>query len=186
MTDGAQPVFFFDLADPHCYLAAEQVLSALPELAEWLPVTGAALAIAPGEPDWPSIAQRADELGLMEFRPPAAWPPDPEPAALACTFAKAGGRTVSFAQALMRQQFAAGRDISELDTVLLAAAAAEIHPTAVIKGISLRATRSALDRTVDRARAAGVRALPAVVWREATFAGPDALALAAAAMAGTR
>ena len=46
MGDGAQPVFFLDLADPHCYLAAEQVLRALPELAEWLPVTGVALGIA--------------------------------------------------------------------------------------------------------------------------------------------
>jgi len=63
MPDGAQPVFFFDLADPHCYLAAEQVLGALPELAEWLPLTGAGLGIAPAEPDWGSVARRADELG---------------------------------------------------------------------------------------------------------------------------
>ena len=183
MSDGAQPVFFLDLADPDCYLAAERVLRALPELAEWLPVTGAGIGLAPPRPDWDGIAARVRALGLLEFRRPPSWPPDPELAALACTFAKAGGRTVSFAQALMRQQFAAGRDIGELDTVLLAAAAAEMHPAAVIKGIELRATRSALARATDQAGAAGVSALPAIVWRGETFAGPEALELAAVAMA---
>jgi 2-hydroxychromene-2-carboxylate isomerase len=183
MDDGAQPVFYLDLADPHCYLAAERVLTALPELAEWQPVLGRELGAMATEPDWTAIEEQARELGLLAFRPPPAWPPDPEPAALACTFAKAGGRTVGFAQALMRQQFAAGRDIGETDTVLIAAAAAEMHPAAVIKGMGLRATRNALAAAIARARADGVTELPAIAWRGEAFAGRNALQLAAVAMA---
>ena len=44
------------------------------------------------------------------------------------TFAKQTGRTVSFALAAFRQAFAAGRDLSDPDNVLIAAAACELHP----------------------------------------------------------
>ena len=51
----------------------------------------------------------------------------------AATFAKQTGRTVSFALAAFRQAFAAGRDLSDPDNVLIAAAACELHPRAVLK-----------------------------------------------------
>ncbi len=182
----AEPArFVFDCTDPDCYLAGERVLRALPELAEWVPVNGRVLGLRPVA-DRMRIAARVAELGLLELRWPAGWPPDPAPAALAATFAKAGGRTVAFAQALMRQGFAAGRDLGGLETVLIAAAAAEMHPKAVTRGMELRATRTALTGAHELARAAAVRALPAIVWRGQTFAGPDALGAAASAMSGAR
>jgi 2-hydroxychromene-2-carboxylate isomerase len=182
-----QPRFYVDLTHPDCYLAGERVLRVLPELAEWVPVVGAELG-APGfDPaEQPRIATRVAELGLLGLRWPPVWPPDPWPAALTCTFAKTGGRTVSLAQALMRQAFAGGRDPGELDTVLIAAAAAEMHPTAVMKAIELRGTRQRLAAAHAQAQADGVRDLPAISWRGEVFAGPAALESAAAAMAGTR
>ncbi len=81
---------------------------------------------------------------------------------LAATYAKRVGRAVAFSLAAFRQAFAGGRDLGDRDTVLIAAAACEMHPTAVLKGISLRSVREALKRAGARARAAGVESLPAI------------------------
>jgi 2-hydroxychromene-2-carboxylate isomerase len=70
---------------------------------------------------------------------------------------------VAFSLAAFRQAFAGGRDLSERDNVLLAAAACEIHPSAVIKGAELRGTRERLAAAEAEARAAGVRGTPALV-----------------------
>ena len=61
---------------------------------------------------------------------------------LVATYAKQTGRVVAYSLAAFRQAFAAGRDLGERDTVLIAAAAAEMHPAAVIKGAELRGTRA--------------------------------------------
>jgi hypothetical protein len=42
--------------------------------------------------------------------------------------------------------------------VLIAAAACEMHPAAVVKGAALRSTRERLERATAEAAAAGVRA----------------------------
>jgi 2-hydroxychromene-2-carboxylate isomerase len=81
---------------------------------------------------------------------------------LAATYAKQIGRGVAFSLAAFRQAFAAGRDLSERDNVLIAAAACEMHPAALVKGAELRGTREALAANTERARADGVRTLPAV------------------------
>ena len=82
---------------------------------------------------------------------------------LAATYAKRIGRAVAFSLAAFRQAFAGGRDLGDSDTVLIAAAACEMHPTAVLKGIELRSTAEALAEATERARLDGVSALPAVV-----------------------
>jgi 2-hydroxychromene-2-carboxylate isomerase len=79
------------------------------------------------------------------------------------TYAKQIGRAVAFSLAAFRQAFAAGRDLSERDNVLIAAAACEMHPAAVIKGAELRGTLERLEAATAEARAAGVRDVPAVV-----------------------
>jgi hypothetical protein len=68
--------------------------------------------------------------------------------------------------------------------VLLAAAACEMHPVAVLKGAQLRATAASLRRSGERARAAGVTALPAITLGDALYTGPDALDRAVAAALG--
>jgi 2-hydroxychromene-2-carboxylate isomerase len=99
---------------------------------------------------------------------------------LVATYAKQGGRVVAYSMAAFRQAFAAGRDLGERDTVLLAAAAAEMHPAAVIKGAELKGTRRRLDEATAAARAAGVRDVPAVRIGERVFHGDESLEAAAA------
>jgi 2-hydroxychromene-2-carboxylate isomerase len=95
---------------------------------------------------------------------------------LAATYAKQVGRAVAFSLAAFRQAFAGGRDLGDLNTVLIAAAACEMHPTAVLKGIELRSVTDALARATARAGAAGVRGLPAIETDGKVFEGPAALA----------
>jgi 2-hydroxychromene-2-carboxylate isomerase len=153
-----QPVFYYDLGNPACYLMAEQIGAALPEPAEWEPVHFS----SGGEIDRGAIEQRAAELGLQSIRWPAQWPPDTRAAMLATTYAKQIGRTVAFSLAAFRQAFAGGRDLGDENTVLIAAAACEMHPAAVLKGIALRSTVAALEGAGERARTAGVEAVPAI------------------------
>jgi hypothetical protein len=47
--------------------------------------------------------------------------------------------------------------------VLIAAAACEMHPAAVVKGAELRGTRERLEAATADARAVGLREVPAVV-----------------------
>jgi 2-hydroxychromene-2-carboxylate isomerase len=185
-TEPPQPLFLLDLTDPWSYLAAERINSTLSVVPEWEPViaaeAGAELAAVS---DRDGFAAAAAEAALLPLR----WPPvdggDARLAALAGAFAKGGGRAVAFALALLRQQFAGGRAPDEA-TVLLAGAACEIHPAAVLKGITLRATADRLQRAHVRARELSVPRLPAVAVGDAVFAGPDCVERAAVALTPTR
>jgi len=177
-----QPVFFYDLGHPGCYLAAERINAALGVVPEWEPVVAAELAIGHVEPDLATIAAQAEALGLQPLRWPSGWPPDTRTAVLAATYAKRGGRAVAFSLAAFRQAFAGGRDLGEESTVLIAAAACEMHPAAVVKGIALRSVHAALEHALARATAAGVRDLPAILAGGELFTGPVAVEEAAAAM----
>jgi 2-hydroxychromene-2-carboxylate isomerase len=159
--------FYFDLASPVAYLAAERVNHVLGEVPEWVPVRfdsvgpfRCAEEVAAYQED---VERAARAQALQPVRWPDPFPADSEWAMLAATYAKQIGRAVAFSLAAFRQAFAAGRDLSDRDNVLLAAAACEMHPTAVIKGAELRGTRERLTAATDEARAAGVRDVPAVV-----------------------
>jgi 2-hydroxychromene-2-carboxylate isomerase len=182
----APPIFFYDLGDPECYLVAEQITAALGVVAEWEPVLAEDLGLPAREADPESLTARAAALGLQPLRWPAVWPPDARRAMLAATYAKRTGRAVSFTLAAFRQEFAAGRDISQLDTVLIAAAACEMHPSAVIKALDLRSVREALAAATSRAAAAEVAGLPAIQIDGRLFAGPRALETAVMTVGAVR
>jgi 2-hydroxychromene-2-carboxylate isomerase len=167
LTD-AQPVFYYDLGSPACYLVGEQLGGTV----EWEPVLGGTQA----EPDRIRIEQLAGEFGLQPIRWPVVWPPDSRVAMLAATYAKQIGRAVAFSLAAFRQAFAGGRDLGDRDTVLIAAAACEMHPSALLKAIEMRSVGDALARADARARAAGVNSLPAIHVGDELFEGPQALA----------
>lgn len=177
--EAAQPVFYYDLGSPACYLAAEQIMSALPIVPEWEPVVAAA---GDAEVDRDLVQRQAAVLGLQRLRWPAQWPPDSSFALLAATYAKRVGRAVAFSLAAFRQAFAAGRDLGDRDTVLIAAAACEIHPTALLKGVGLRSVSHALEQAGRRAEAAGIRSLPAIQVGSDVFAGPELIDRAARAL----
>jgi len=170
-----QPVFFFDLGSPAGWIVAERILTALPEMAEWVPVHYGADA----DPDWDAVAAAA----AMPLRRPAAWPPDTGAIMRAATFAKGGGKGVGFAQAAFRQAYAAGRDLGDAQTLFLAGAASEIHPAAVERAITLRGTAATLAAATEAARAAGVERTPAIVRGDKVWSGPGCLDAATAALA---
>jgi 2-hydroxychromene-2-carboxylate isomerase len=168
-TDAA---FYFDLASPLAYLAAEQVLHTVPGACEWQPVLACEL---PGAESFESFRCREDEdvfrlnverraraLGLQELRWPEPFPFDSALAMRAATYAKSIGRTVAFAQAAFRQAFAGGRSLAETDNVLIAAAACEMHPSAVLKALELESVAKQLAETTSAAVAAGVTDVPAI------------------------
>ena len=149
------------------YLAAERVNQVLGEVPEWVPVRLGEVGpfrcqeeVAAYRED---VERAAARQQLQALRWPDPFPADSEWAMLAATYAKQIGRAVAFSLAAFRQAFAAGRDLSERDNVLLAAAACELHPAAVIKGAELRGTRGRLETATQEARAAGVRDVPAVL-----------------------
>jgi 2-hydroxychromene-2-carboxylate isomerase len=181
-----QPVFYYDLGSPQCYIVAELIMSTLPVVPEWEPVL--LDQVTPGQRavNREVIDTRARELGLQPLRWPSRWPPDAMMAMLAATYAKQIGRAVAFSLAAFRQAFAAGRDLGDEDTVLIAGAACEMHPTALLKGVALRSVAVALDSAAGRAREAGVRSLPAIEVDGEAFEGEDGLHRAARALeAGT-
>jgi 2-hydroxychromene-2-carboxylate isomerase len=194
--------FYFDLASPLAYLAAERILPALPGPCEWQPVLASELRRDERE-DQPGggrateawrreheresfredIARGAAALGLQRLRWPEPFPFDSTLAMRVATYAKSIGRTVPFAQAAFRQAFAGGRDLSQLDNVLIAAAACEMHPAAVTRGAELRSVAEQLSSTTGQAREAGVTEVPAIAIDGRLFTGERAVEqmLAAAA-----
>jgi 2-hydroxychromene-2-carboxylate isomerase len=181
-----QPVFYYDLGDPECYLVAERIMSELTVVPEWEPVLTVLTATPGRETDREGIERRARDFGLQPLRWPDRWPPDSRTAMLAATYAKQIGRAVAFSLAAFRQTFAGGRDLGDESTVLLAAAACEMHPTAVLKGLSTKSVQSGLDRAGERARAAGATALPAIGVGEALWQGRDCIERAEAALGVSR
>jgi 2-hydroxychromene-2-carboxylate isomerase len=177
--------FYFDLASPLAYLAAERILHTMPVATEWLPVLAREL---PGAESFEAfrcrddeeifrmeLERRAAELGLQALRWPDPFPFDSALAMRVTTYAKSIGRVVAFAQGAFRQAFAGGHSLGETDYVLIAAAACEMHPSAVLKGAALRSIREQLLATTVAAATAGVRDVPAVRVGERVFHGERAL-----------
>ena len=181
-----QPVFYYDLGSPLCYLLAERIMADLPVVPEWEPVLAVDLGIQEPEPDREALERLVDERRMQPLRWPPQWPPEARTAALAATYAKHIGRAVAFSLACFRQTFAGGRDLGDESTVLIAAAACEMHPSAVLKGIGLRSVTTGLQQATARARAAGVTQLPAIGVGPRTFTELEQAAEALAGEPGAR
>jgi 2-hydroxychromene-2-carboxylate isomerase len=183
--------FYFDLSSPEAYLAAERILQLLPAPAEWQPVLASEL---PGAEHANSlrredeqgfrerIARRAQELRLQPLRWPDPFPFDSELAMRVATYAKSIGRTVPFAQAAFRQAFAGGHSLSETDHVLIAAAACEMHPAAVLRGAELHSVKRELATATATAASSHIIDVPAIRVGERVFLGERAVEDAAAHM----
>jgi 2-hydroxychromene-2-carboxylate isomerase len=174
----AQPRFVFDVGSAECWLVAERVLHDLPELAEWWPAHG----LADGALARAELERRAVDRGLSPRWPPAL--SDTRRTMLAAVYAKQIGKTVAFCLAAFRQAYAGGRDPGEETTALLAGAAAEMHPTAILRAVETRTVGRALDDATAFAVQAGVTTVPAIVTPQGqVFTGDDGIAAAAAALA---
>lgn len=184
-------VFYYDFSSPYSYLAAERISGLFAEAGaeqpEWKPISFGHLLAAIERRPWSwegdrsahfaEIQRRADERGLPEVLYPDGWPRETWSVlpARAATYAKETGRVVSFSLAAFRQHFAAGRDLSDLDNVLIAAAACELHPNAVAKGVETTSVKDALRAATDEALERGVEGIPTVAVGDELFWGDDRL-----------
>ena len=196
----AAACFYYDLGSPYAYLAAERISGLFTEAEleqpEWQPILLGGLFQRFGRGSWAETPARAEGMAEIERRaaayglPPVAWP-QPWPgntlvAMRVATFAKQTGRAVSFSLAAFRQAFAAGRDLTDADNVMIAGAACELHPRALLKAVETDVVKGALREATDRAGDLGVEGVPAVVVGEEVFWGDDRLeeAVEAARRAG--
>jgi 2-hydroxychromene-2-carboxylate isomerase len=192
------PVFYYDLGSPYAYLAAERVnglfveATGLPPV--WQPILLGGLFARFGRDSWANGLDRAEGLREVERRassyglPPIAWP-EPFPgntlyAMRVATFAKEIGKAVSFASAAFRQAFAGGRDLTDPENVMIAAAACELHPRAVEQAASRDPIKARLREATEEAGDSGVRGVPSLLVGDEVFWGDDRIEDAIEAAAG--
>ena len=194
---GETATFYFDLASPYAYLSAERISSVFEDAGapppEWQPILLGALFKRFGRSSWgvgpdreagmAECERRAQAYGLPPFRWPDPWPGNSLWAMRAATFAKELGRVVSFSLAVYRQEFAAGRDVTEPDNVMIAAASSELHPRSLQTAVARDAIKGRLRSATDDAGDRGVFGVPAVLVGDEVFWGDDRLEDAAAAAA---
>jgi 2-hydroxychromene-2-carboxylate isomerase len=185
MAENDRPTFYFDLGSPYAWLAAERIQHVLPVTPVWQPILLGGIWQQTGGRSWATtdkrdagmreVEQRAKRYGLLPVKWPETWPNNGLHAMRAAIFAQQAGRTVAFALAAFRQAFAGGKDLSDVDNVLIAAAACELHPNAVLKGIETRSIKDRLKVATREAYNRGVRGVPSVVVGDEVFWGDDRL-----------
>ena len=194
---GTRAAFYYDFSSPYSYLAAERISGVFAEAGaeqpEWQPISFGHVLQATGRRPWSfeddrsadleEIQRRADERGLPKVLYPEGWPIENYSLtpARAAIYAKESGRVVAFSLAAFRQVFAAGRDLSDPDNVLIAAAACELHPNAVLKGIETASVKTRLKEATAEALERGVEGIPTVAVGNELFWGDDRLEEAAKA-----
>jgi 2-hydroxychromene-2-carboxylate isomerase len=178
-----QPTFYYDLGSPYAWLAAERIHQVLPVVAVWQPILLGGIWQRSGGGSWArterreegmrEIERRAANYGLLAVKWPDDWPSNTLAAMRAAVFAQQAGRAVAFSLAAFRQAFAAGRDLGEIDNVLIAAAACELHPNAVVKGIETKSIKDKLRAATDEALELGVEGIPTIAVGDRLFWGDD-------------
>jgi 2-hydroxychromene-2-carboxylate isomerase len=196
-----RPVFYYDFSSPYSYLAAERIGGAFAERGVrqpvWRPISFGFViraidkvpwSVGPGrEEGMREVERRAAERGLPPVRWPDGWPVESYSLTPLRTavYAEQAGRIVSFSLAAFRQAFAAGRDLSDVDNVLLAAAACELHPRAVLKAIESQSIKDRLRKGTEEAIERGVTGVPTIAVGDELFWGDDRLEEAAEAVRGS-
>ena len=191
MAELSRATFYYDFSSPYAYLAAERIsglfAEAKVEQPDWRPISFGHVLRHTGRRPWSfgedrgadfaEIQRRAEERGLPEVLYPQGWPVENYSLnpLRAATYAKESGRIVSFSLATFRQVFAAGRSMDDVDNVLIAAAACELHPNAVLKGMETRSVKDALRVATEEAIELGVEGIPTVAVGGELFWGDDRL-----------
>jgi 2-hydroxychromene-2-carboxylate isomerase len=193
MPDGDQPVFYYDFNSPYAWLAAERVNHVMPTPPVWRPISFSHVLKHNQRLPWSltdereagiqEIERRAKERGLPELRWAEGWPASTVPMAglRAATFAAEIGKSISFSLAAFRQTFLAGRPMNELDNVLIAGAACELHPNAIKAALERESVKQKLTDATNEAIERGVEGVPTVAVGDELFWGDDKLEAAARA-----
>lgn len=170
--------FFFDLASPFSYLAAERV-ERLFGTVTWTP------AALPPAGTSPTCLRSQAEARAKELRLPLVWPerwPAPVPTAMrAAGRAGAEGRSAAFALAALRLAFCGGYDLEEPAVLAEALAAAAMEGEVAVD----ERADAAVAVVSRRLLAAGVIRLPTVRVHDVLYWGEERLEQAAAAARAT-
>lgn len=178
---GAGHRLFFDIGSPYAWVIAERASTAFPA-AEWIPVCQPDVDDGPlWDGDQERIIDLAQKFGLIAPRfnddRMNLTIADSRKMALSATYAKSIGRTVAYSLAAFRQCFGAARPVDEEDTILIAAAACEMHPRAVLKALEMKSTAEALaTAAADLREVVGGRTeLPVLIAPDGTASTEDNL-----------
>jgi 2-hydroxychromene-2-carboxylate isomerase len=187
---GVAPAFFyFDLACPFSYLAAERVERLFARVV-WRPVLGE--GVHRGDP-WAdplraAAAHTAAERRAAELRVPLVWPEGSGattgaslPAMRVASFAAEQGRAAAFALAAGRLKWCGGFELDDPEVLAEAAAAAGLGLEDALHAGGDLGRDGAMEAAARRLLAAGADRLPAVVAGRRLFAGELRLGAAAAA-----
>lgn len=177
---GDRPAFFFDLACPLCYLAAEQV-NRLFDSVDWIP-TATALMDESDRPRYSIQQCERAERRAAELRLPLIWPenfPAAVPSALrAAAYAADTGAPDRFALAASRLAFCGGFDLEDPEILAEAAAAAVIPLEEALHAARDRTRNVELAATAGGLRRRGLTELPVIRVGTRWFQGEHAAAAA--------
>jgi 2-hydroxychromene-2-carboxylate isomerase len=177
---GERAQFYFDLACPFTYLAAERVDRALPD-AVWTPAT----AVAFRDVLRPDRMRREAEARAAALRLPLVWP-ERFPAGVPAAMRVAGhaiecGRGAAFAIAAGRLAFCGGFDLDDPEILADAAAAAGLPLESALRAAGDRRRDEAIEAAGADLLAAGAERLPALRVGSALYWGECQIAAALAA-----
>jgi 2-hydroxychromene-2-carboxylate isomerase len=169
--------FYYDLACPFAYLAAERVDRAFPEVT-WCPASTSALERgASSDPLAAGRLRRVAEQRAAQLRMPLEWPdrfPEEVPSAMrAASYACEQGRGGAFALAAGRLAFCGGFDLDDPEILAEAAAAAGIGLEETLQAARDVSRDGQIEANGRRLLAAGADRLPvlrhgrSLVWGEA-------------------
>jgi 2-hydroxychromene-2-carboxylate isomerase len=174
--------FYFDLASPWTYLAAERVDQRFADV-RWVPAIGDTL---PGGRD--AAGQReAVEERAADLRMPLVWPESvamPERAMRVAALAAERGRAAAFVLACSRLAFCGGFDVDDPEILAEAAAAAGLGLSDCLQAAGELRRDGPPEQAALRLLSQGADALPVLVVGRALFCGEHRLAEAAAAANG--
>jgi 2-hydroxychromene-2-carboxylate isomerase len=180
----ARAQFFFDLACPFTYLAAERVDRAFDHVV-WTPASSTIVRGGALGPDTLESVRAAAEERARALRLPLVWPetfPAEVPAAMrVAAHATASGRGAAFVLAAGRLAFCGGFDLDDPEILFEAAAAAGLVLEDCLRAAGDRSHDGAIEAAGSRLLAAGADRLPALRVGRSLVWGEQKVAEAAAA-----
>jgi 2-hydroxychromene-2-carboxylate isomerase len=185
----SHPTLFYDLGSPYAYLAVERAAGVLGVEPRLQPVLVGGIFVLRGHGSWSQteerakriveVEERAQRYGLPPLVWPTEWPNNTLKAMRAVLWAEGLGAGTRFARAAFRRAFAAGQDLSELDTLVEIASSVGLPVEELAAGIEAAETKEALKQATAEAWERGVVGVPSIAIGARIFYGDDQLEAAA-------
>src|SRR3954453_1253511 len=178
VASGVRAEFFFDLASPFTYLAAQRSDRAF-DVVTWTPACARTLrcrALPSSAGDAEKIMEQAEERAAA-LRLPLEWPerwPAPPPAGMGrAPHAGQAGRGGAFVLAATRLAFAGGFDLDDVEILTEAAAAAGLPLEGCLSAAREARRDGAMEAAARRLLGVGADRLPALGVDRGTFWGEE-------------